>query len=192
MNTTPAEETLALWMEGELAGPQLAAVEAWAASHPELLAEREALGEWKSTLRALIPADEQPAYPDFFNSRIQRSLVEEPTVALRPAPAPARIGWWRSLVVPGMAAGMALCFWLGTQVNDRPPTTVTVVATKEPPVIYTPAQGVTAEIVTTADGEIIVLEGLAAMPDSLEIPENARLPEQGSLRMIKNPNLASF
>ena len=45
MNTNPDEAALALWLDDELTGEQLAAVEAWAAGQPEQLSAREEIRE---------------------------------------------------------------------------------------------------------------------------------------------------
>jgi len=60
MNTNPDEATLALWLDDELTGEQLAAVEAWAANQPEKIAAREGIRRWRATMAAAIPASEEP------------------------------------------------------------------------------------------------------------------------------------
>jgi len=189
----PGDEILALWLEGELDGPQQAEVDAWAAAHPELLAEREAISLWKVDLRGVIAADQQPPFPDFFNSRIEQALRQPAQTQPRQNPASQIRSWWRNLAVPALAAGMALCFWLGTEFRPAP-AAVTVVALKEPPAVYTPLSGVTVEVVSTAgnDGTVIVLEGLAAMPDSLEVPETSGIPGESSFKLVTNPDTVTF
>jgi hypothetical protein len=88
---------------------------------------------------------------------------------------------------------MALCFWLGTEFRPAP-AAGTVVALKEPPAVYTPINGVTVEVVSTAgnDGTVIVLEGLAAMPDSLEVPETSGIPGESSLKLVTKPDEVTF
>jgi anti-sigma factor RsiW len=196
MNTKPADDLkpgddlLALWLEGELEGPQRAQVDSWVAHHPELLAERAAIGAWKSDLRAIVAADEPPPFSDFFNSRIQQALVRE----IKPQPTKHARSWWRYLAVPGLAAAMVFCFWLGTEFRADPPATVKVVPLKEQPMVYTPLNGVTVEVVPAAeaDGTVIVLEGLAAMPDSLEVPETSAAPGESGLKLVTKPEGATF
>lgn len=189
----PGEEILALWLEGELDGPQLAEVDAWAAARPDLLVQREALVAWKASLRAVIPADQQPPFSDFFNSRIAQALCQPE----KPQPIhslPGHRAWWRNLAVPALAAVMAFCFWLGTEFQTTPVAPVTVVALKEPPAVYTPLKGVTVAVVSAPenDGTVIVLEGLAAMPDSLEVPETSGINSDGSLKLVTKPEAATF
>ena len=52
MNTPPDDNTLALWLDDELEGEELARVEAWAADHPDQLAAREQVREWRKMIGA--------------------------------------------------------------------------------------------------------------------------------------------
>ena len=110
MNTNPDEATLALWLDDELAGEDLAAVEAWALTQPEQLAAREEIRHWRVTMASALPATEEPPYPEFFNSRVLQAIRE-----LAPAAAPSRRSFsWKSWLMPVAAcAGMALTFWAG-------------------------------------------------------------------------------
>jgi hypothetical protein len=173
MNTLPDEEMLALWVDDELEGASAARVNAWAASQPEWLARREDARAVKALFRrANMPAVEEPPYADFFNSRLSREIAREvadsaPAAALSPVRTRSFFHW----LLPATAvAGMALCFWAGTRLVSSAPKTVTVNA---PPVLYTPEKGVNAEYFASADAEVIVLDGVAAIPDTFELPETA-------------------
>ena len=48
MNTNPDEAKLAMWLDDELQGEELAAMEAWAGSQPEQLAAREEVRRWRT------------------------------------------------------------------------------------------------------------------------------------------------
>ncbi len=167
MNTTPDEVKLALWLDDELDGEELAAVEAWARTRPEHLAAREEARRWRNTIRSVVPASEEPPFPDFFNSRIAKAIREaEP----RPALPAARTPWWRGWLLPSSAfAGMALAFWLGTLTDGA--------RTGGMPAVYTPQTGVDAEWFASApaDATVIVLQGVDAIPDSLDLGETAAL-----------------
>lgn len=179
MNTKPDEATLALWLEDELTGSELAAVEAWAASHPEQLAAREEIRRWRKTVASAIPASEEPPYPDFFNSKILQAIREaSPPKAAAPAkPVP----FWKSWVMPVAAcAGMALAFWFGRQSQPgieydvaNAPRAIIV-----EPAIYTPESGVEAEWVSSSKGaaSVIVLKGVAAIPDTMDFSKTVYLP----------------
>ncbi|MCW1916172.1 hypothetical protein OJ996_21460 [Luteolibacter sp. GHJ8] len=174
MNTMPDEELLALWVEDELDSASAAGVEAWAATQPEWLARREDARQLKALFRrANMPSAEEPPYADFFNSRISREIAREAAAAAPAAPAPARErNFFRWLLPATAVAGMALCFWAGTRLVPSAPAPVTVEA---PPVLYTPEKGVNAEYFasSSADAEVIVLDGVAAIPDTFELPETA-------------------
>ncbi|MEK7952501.1 anti-sigma factor family protein [Luteolibacter soli] len=184
MNTTPDEERLALWVEDELDATSQAAVDAWAATQPEWQERREVARQMKSFLRGSLPAAEEPPYAEFFNARIAREIQREAAVlepvapAARVAPlaeAPGRI--WRWFLPATAVAGMVLCFWAGTRISSSPshvagPTLPTPAST---PVLYTPEQGVQADYFASAPagGMVIVLDGVAAIPDSFEVPDTA-------------------
>jgi len=169
----PDEEMLALWVEDELQGASAAEVNAWAAAQPEWLARREDARAVKALLRrANMSAVEEPPYADFFNSRISREILREAAAAspLTPSRTRADRSFFRWFLPATAVAGMALCFWAGTRLVPSAPAPVTVAA---PPVLYTPEKGVNAEYFASAQAEVIVLDGVAAIPDSFELPETA-------------------
>jgi hypothetical protein len=187
MNTTPDEERLALWVEDELDATSQAAVDAWVATQqPEWLERREIARQMKALLRGSLPASEEPPYSEFFNARIAREIEREsadaapvaPAAAAAVAPmvqAPGRT--WRWFLPATAVAGMVLCFWAGTRITP-PAVNVTGTSPIVPvaaPVLYTPEQGVKADYFASApaDAMVIVLDGVAAIPDSFEVPETA-------------------
>ena len=176
MNTNPDEVTLALWLDDELTGEELAAVEAWAAGQPAQLAAREEIRRWRATVANAIPASEEPPYPDFFNTRILQAIGQ--SEVRKPE---ARVPFWKSWLVPAAAfAGMALAFWVGTQSGGRvfdvagAPRAIPVAE----PLLYAPESGVDAELVSSpkAGATVIVLNGVAAIPDSTDFSHTAYLP----------------
>lgn len=177
MNTKPDETTLARWLDDDLVDAELAAFDA---SHPAdatLLARRQELREWRATCAAAIPAEIEPAYPEFFNHRVVKAIGE-----LKPKPLPLRCtaAFWRAWWMPATAAaGMVLAFWLGTKTGGVPqvvmfanPDTVTVAV--QQPTVYTPEHGVDAEWFSSSDAAatVIVLEGVDAIPDTLDFSES--------------------
>ena len=175
MNTNPDEVTLALWLDDELAGADHAAVEAWALTQPERLASREKIRRWRATMATAIPASEEPPYPDFFNSRVLQAIRE-------PAPATKAPSFsWKSWLMPVAAcAGMALTFWAGTQATSPPEYDVAGASKAIPvdPVLYTPENGVAAEWFASksASATVIVLNGVAAIPDSTDFSQTVNVP----------------
>lgn len=172
MKIQPDETTLTRWIDGELEGEELRRVEAYAAEHPGLLAERDAIRAMNAGIRENVPASVEPPYADFFNQRILRHIEAEQA---REAPAPAagsRRGLWQWFAVPAAAAAMALCFYLGTRVSE--PATIVAAPAKPAaavPTVYTPDGGVEADMFRAEDAgaTVIVLKGLEDIPDDLEM-----------------------
>lgn len=178
MNTNPDEVDLALWLDDELTGDTFAAVEAWATSHPEKLAAREGIRRWRSLVARSIPAAEEPPYPDFFNSRVLQAIRETP--AAKPA---RKASLWKSWLMPMVAcAGMALAFLVGKKSGAADEYNV-MGAPRAIPVeqlVYAPEKGVEAELVSSPKGAatVIVLKGVAAIPDSTDFSQTVYLPEE--------------
>lgn len=177
MNTNPDEATLALWLDDELAGADHASVEAWALTRPEHLAAREEVRRWRATIASAIPASEEPPYPDFFNSRVLQAIREQTPAA---APAAKSVSW-KSWFMPAAAcAGMVLTFWVGTKTRSTPEYDVAGAPKAIPvePIVYTPENGVNAEWFASkeASATVIVLKGVAAIPDATDFSETVYLP----------------
>lgn len=178
MNTNPDEATLALWLDDELSGDELTAVESWAITRPEQIAAREEVRKWRSLMSRSIPAFEEPPYPEFFNSRVQQSIRES---SPKPQPAAKRPFFWNSWMMPLAAcAGMVLAFWVGKQTSNTPEIDVAGAPKAIPvePLLYTPEKGVDAEWISSAHASatVIVLNGVAAIPDSTDFSETVYVP----------------
>jgi hypothetical protein len=180
MNTNPDETKLALWLDDELKGEELAAFEKWVADHPEHFAAREESRRWRTFIRESLPAAEEPPYGEFFNARIQRAIrvpVEEPAA---PVARPRLL--WRSLLMPIAAcAGMAFTFLLGAR-SQRPGVPEIDVAGAPKaipvePILYTPERGVKAEWHHSdeASATVIVLNGVDAIPDETDFSKTVSL-----------------
>lgn len=176
MNTNPDEETLALWLDDELTGESLAAVESWAIHQPDQLAARDEIRNWQSLLARTVPSIEEPPHPDFFNSRIQQAIRETSLKVTR------KPSYWNAWFMPLAAcAGMALSFWIGTQSNTPKMEYDVAGAPKAipvEPIVYTPEKGVEAEwfASSNASATVIVLNGVAAIPDTTDFSETVYLP----------------
>ena len=182
MNTNPDESTLALWLDDELTGEELAAVEAWASNQPEQLAAREEIRQWRKTVAAAIPAVEEPPYADFFNSRVMQGIREQTPVAVPQQPVTRKSFGWNTWFMPLAAcAGMALAFFIGNRTAKAPEVDITANAPRVIPVepgLYTPEKGVNAEWIAgnKAAASVIVLNGVAAIPDSMDFSATVMLP----------------
>ena len=178
MNTNPDEAKLALWLDDELTGAELAAVEAWAAGQPEQLAARDEIRRWRGVISEAMPASVEPPYPDFFNNRVLQAIREQ-----APAVEPLRVkrASWTAWFLPVAAcAGMLLAFWAGTKTRSTPEYNVAGApkAIIVEPAVYTPERGVKAEWFASQDASatVIVLNGVAAIPDTMDFSATAALP----------------
>lgn len=171
MNTNPDETRLAMWLDDELRGAQLAAYDAGAGCPAERQAARADVRRWRELIGTALPATQEPPCPDFFNLRVARAIREQ-------APEPAVVAKWRlswtALFMPLAAcAGMVLAFWLGAKTSAAPPAVVVAGAPRAIPVepfVYIPEGGVMAEYIASAKASatVIVLNGVASIPDSTE------------------------
>lgn len=177
MNTNPDETKLALWLEDELTGDDLAATDAWAADIPEQLAAREELRSYRKMMAAALPASEEPPYPDFFLTRVNQGIRDLQPAEKQAVPASSAAGFWKSWLMPVAAcAGMILAFGIGRQgFTDHTPLAVVPPVR---PVVYTPEEGVDAEwfASSNAGATVIVLQGVSAIPDSTDFSETVYVP----------------
>ncbi len=179
MNTNPDEAKLALWLDDELAGEELAQFETWVLDQPEHVAAREETRRWRAMISSALPASEEPPYPDFFNSRISQAIRDQ-----RPkmADMPEKRGFsWQSIFFPFAAcAGMVLAFWVGTKAQPKAEIDVAGAPRAIPveQLVYTPENGVKAELIASEDGSamVIVLDGVRAIPDSMDFTETTYVP----------------
>lgn len=185
MNTKPADEILALWVEDELDAATATEVERWAVSRPEWLERRQQARWSRDLLRPALGGTTEVPHPEFFNARIRREIE----IATTPAPKIHR-GPWRWLMPTTAAAGMALGFLLGEGRNSG--SASPRLAAEMTPVLYTPQQGVEAEYLGGDEATVIILAGVQAIPDEWEIPETAMLapsPSRMVWREEENPEL---
>jgi len=181
----PDEELLGRWLEDELSGAEREQVEAWVAANPQWAEWRDETRAWKETLRQALPAEQEPPAVEFFDARIGRLVREDPTEEKLVEPGTSgtsrRGGWWMPVAA---AAGMAFCFWAGMRMSPEGGGGTAGAM----PVVYTPEQGVEASVFQSdgADAMVIVLDGVAAIPDSFEIPDRAALDrDEGSGRLVR-------
>lgn len=183
MNINPDETRLAMWLEDELQGEELAAFEASVAGRPELHAARAEARRWREMMNKALPSSEEPPYPDFFNHRVARSIRDleaKPAATAKPANGVS----WRSWFMPLAAcAGMVFAFWLGgKRTGGVPEIDVTGAPRAIPvdPVLYTPESGVSAEWFASAaaSATVIVLNGVNAIPDTTDFSETVYLNRQ--------------
>jgi hypothetical protein len=181
MNTKPDEETLALWLDDELVGDDLAAVEAWAMSQPDQIHARAEIRKWRQTMATAMPAAEEPPYPDFFNSKILQAVrTPIPQTAI---PAKKSFSWKHLLMPVAACVGMALTFLAGKNLqpnisNEVDYANIPRAIPVAEPVLYTPEIGVNADWFASkeASASVIVLNGVAAIPDTMDFSKTVYLP----------------
>lgn len=177
MNTNPDETKLALWLDDELTGDDLAAMDAWAADVPEQLAAREELRRYRNMMAGALPSSEEPPYPDFFLSRVNQGIRDLQAAEKPVAPASAAAPFWKSWLMPIAAcAGMVLAFGIGRKTTGR--IQPLAVAPAIQPAVYTPEEGVDAEWFPSSGAEatVIILQGVSAIPDSTDFSETVYVP----------------
>lgn len=184
MNMKLDETMLALWLDDELQGEELAAAEAWLANDPEALAAREETRRWRAMMARAIPANEEPPYSEFFNSRIARAIRE--TGSGTTAVSSRRFSWKAVLLPLAACVGMAFTFLLGVRTSATSKGLVELDVTEAPraipvdPILYTPEHGVKAEWFTSleASATVIILDGVNAIPDSMDFSATVNIPSQ--------------
>ena len=177
MNTNPDETRLAQWLDDELAGTDLTEMDAWAATRPEQLAAREDLRSFRNMMATNLPACQEPPYPDFFLSRVNQGIRDLQADGASTKTAATALSFWKSWMMPIAAcAGMVLAFGIGKRSSEA--SNVLTVVPAATPVVYTPEEGVDAEWFASsgAGANVIVLEGVAAIPDSTDFSETVYVP----------------
>ena len=177
MNTNPDETRLAQWLDDELAGTDLTEMDAWAATRPEQLAAREDLRSFRNMMATNLPASQEPPYPDFFLSRVNQGIRDLQADGASTKTAATALSFWKSWMMPIAAcAGMVLAFGIGKRSSEA--SNVLTVVPAATPVVYTPEEGVDAEWFASsgAGANVIVLEGVAAIPDSTDFSETVYVP----------------
>ena len=177
MNTNPDETRLAQWLDDELTGTDLTEMDAWAATRPEQLAAREDLRSFRNLMATNLPACQEPPYPDFFLSRVNQGIRDLQADGASTKTAATALSFWKSWMMPIAAcAGMVLAFGIGKRSSEA--SNVLTVVPAATPVVYTPEEGVDAEWFASsgAGANVIVLEGVAAIPDSTDFSETVYVP----------------
>ena len=162
------EELITRWIDGELNAETRAEFDELMKGDPDFCArvrqEAEAMG---NAMRAEIPADVEPPYPDFFNSQIQKRIRQDnQPVAVRPSAGGFSVLWWlRSPLTWGVAALFMILLFSrsGERVGGAGSYVVST---------YAPDPKVKverAEYDDDAEATVIMLTGLEPIPDDVEV-----------------------
>jgi len=190
----PDKETLQHWMSGELSREKLESVETWVSHHPEELEKMMDWGGTSALIQSTVSSSEEPPYAEFFNHKVQQQIEAESTPVASGAIEQTSI--WarlRHLWAPLGAAAMIACFYAGTQMSpSRGDSIPGAVASSEASVgeIYVPQGGVTASVYENEQSGIIMLNGLKAIPDTLDIvaasPSGKSYPDGSAKVMVRH------
>lgn len=175
------EEDLLRWADGLLEGERLDEVSKHLTAHPSLRAELEDFELVGKALREEIPAQQEPPYHDFFNTRIMRAVRDQQMahyaeVARQPSLF-EKLHW---LVLPITAGALALAFVAGMKMapiaTSGPKSLAQSKNVEVQPSVYLPLSSLQANVVTSPDHEVnlIVLDGLKAIPDEVNFPLGKR------------------
>lgn len=175
MNTNPDDEKLALWLDDELDGPELATMDSSFSGNPEWVEMREENRRWKNWVSEHAMVAAEPACADFFNARILRSIERVEGVVAEPR-AGGATGWgWRAWFMPlAAAAGIVVGFQFGARKPATQSAGIDVSGAPKAipvePILYTPENGVKASWFDSrgADAYVIVLDGVPAIPDAVD------------------------
>jgi len=191
MDLEKNEQLLTRWIDGELTGSELDEFEQAVARDPQLAEAKAEAEGLRSALRSHMPAEREVPNPEFFNSQVQRR-ISAGTPAVSPpekAPAGGILSWFRSpFTLASAAAVLLLGFFAvsqmgGSGVDGVPSGHSQVTST------YTPDPSIEAESFYSdeADATVIMLGGLAALPDSTDLNgQNVVSTEHGFPRKLYN------
>ncbi len=203
----PDKQTLQSWMNGDLSGEALHTVEKWVSENTQELEEMLNWDQTSQMLRENIVPEQDPPYPDFFHHKIRQSIEEEPrsydsekkTPELRDHSANSLWSRMRYLWAPAAVAAMTVCFYAGTQMSSSTTGSADLAglggaSASQTAEIYVPQGGVSASVYENEQSGVILLHGLEAIPDAMDIvsaaPSGKPYPNTSEMVLVKqmNPN----
>ncbi len=187
MNQNRREELLIRWMDGVLTDTERDELAPFLAEHPELDEERTGFLRMRGEIRSVIPVSEEPPYPEFFNTHLER-LISEERGAVVEEPKPAS-GLWRMLswwLAPAAAAAVVLAFLAGMQMGTSHDGEGLGIAGTIAPAVYSPVASVKASAMLDESfgGTVIVMEGLEEIPKSVDLFQTADQTSASDVYMI--------
>jgi hypothetical protein len=170
------DELLARWFDEHLTEAEREEFEPLLREHPEWEGEREDYRKLRAALKESLPAEQDPPYTDFFHAHLARRIrhEREAAVARKHGDRSGIRASWRWWLAPATAGAMLLAFFAGMQIGD-PSKRMPPVASVPAVFTYTPLSSVEATAMEDAalGGTVIVLEGLDALPDSVDLFQTA-------------------
>ena len=170
MKNDRKEELLTRWMDDGLSDEELRELEPVLAEHPELHEERADYARLREELRAAVPSEIEPPFPDFFNSHLERLVREErrgvdKTDSRRGEGAFNRLWFW--WMAPAATAAVVMAFLLGMK-SAQPVNQGGMVDAAAGSEVYSPLAEVSTEVILDreSDSTLLVVEGLAPLADT--------------------------
>ena len=167
------DELITQWIDGELDGDAEAEFNSLFAADREFAerakAQAASIGE---ALRGGLPAELEPPYPEFFNSQIQKHIRDKENAGGQHAesaePSFSVLSWLKSpfTIAAAAAAVFVLMINRGGEPAGQGAGLPTVVGTYAPDPLV---QVVRAEYDEEAEATVIMLTGLARIPDEVEV-----------------------
>jgi hypothetical protein len=185
------DETRFRWLDDDLSAGEEKDYEKMRSELASELQERDKVREMKRMLRENVARHVEPPYGEFFNARIRSQIHQQ-----EHAGSGRGSHWadWRKQAWMAAAAcfAMVISFWTGTRMRDPSPA-ITEVSVEGAPkaipvdlLVYSPVIGVEAEHFSSANGTVIVLNGVPAIPDSVDFHSTAMMvpntPDQSMVR----------
>jgi len=170
MKTDRKEELITRWMDDGLSDEELRELEPVLAEHPELHEERVDYARLRKELRAAVPSESEPPFPDFFNSHLERLVRKEERGmdkidSRRSEGAFNRLWvWW---MAPAATAAVVAAFLLGVK-SAQPANQGGMVDAAAGSEVYSPLAEVSTEVILDreSDSTLLVVEGLAPLADA--------------------------
>ena len=169
MKNDRKEELLTRWMDGGLSDEELRELEPVLDESPELHQERADYIRLREDLRAAMPAQVDPPFPDYFNSRLGRVIREGSGKSSSMESPRAARGlnrlwfWW---MVPAATGAVVFAFLLGMKRGQsaNPAAVVDSAAGSE---VYSPLASVSTEVILDRESNstLLIVEGLAPLED---------------------------
>ena len=181
MNTQGNEELITRWIDGDLRGEELAQMEALLLKQPELRMLKDASDEVGAHLRNAAPT---MPHGDFFTSQLIRRIERDET-DLTAEPVLEKRSWLSDVgkwLLPTAFAALTAGFVVGKFSSNESVQGAQLTQAVE---VYTPDSAVSAELVSKSDSAptVIILSGLEAIPDSVEIVAYSATADESSPRL---------
>ena len=177
MNQERKEQLLTLWVDDQLSAADRIEWDAALHADPALKREAEAAREISNLMQSGIPGSQEPPFPEFFNSQIQKRIREDAdprSISTSPAgnafSLDGILSWMRSPLTLAASAVVLIAFIATNLMRSASPTVSsddhTIVQA-----VFAPnsAIAVTSSYDEAALAHVILLDGLAAIPENVDV-----------------------